>query len=104
MPACVDQELLLGGLVDGELDAANTALLEAHVTRCDDCREELERIQAVRNLLRGEGVRHRRRNRSASGSPRSSSFRPKHVTRAACPAGLRPALPEPWRLRLRWSC
>jgi anti-sigma factor RsiW len=58
MPACVDQELLLGGLVDGELDAANTALLEAHVTRCDGCREELERIQAVRNLLRGEGVRH----------------------------------------------
>ena len=58
MPACVDQELLLGGLVDGELDAANTALVEAHVTRCDGCREELERIQAVRNLLRGEGVRH----------------------------------------------
>jgi anti-sigma factor RsiW len=58
MPACVDQELLLGGLVDGELDAANTALVEAHVARCEGCREEIERIQAVHNLLRGEEVRH----------------------------------------------
>jgi anti-sigma factor RsiW len=59
MPACADQEFLLGGLVDGELDAANTALLEAHIARCDGCREELERIQAVRSLLGTEGVRHR---------------------------------------------
>lgn len=58
MAACVDQELLLGGLVDGELDAANTALAEAHVARCEACREELERLQAVRSLLHAEGVRH----------------------------------------------
>ena len=58
MAACVDQELLLGGLVDNELDAANVALVEAHVARCEGCREELERLHAVRNLLRGEGVRH----------------------------------------------
>jgi anti-sigma factor RsiW len=57
MPACVDQELLLGGLIDGELDAANTALVEAHVTRCEGCREELERLHALRSLLAGEGVR-----------------------------------------------
>lgn len=58
MPACTDQEMLLTGLVDGELDAANTALIEAHVARCDGCREELERIHAVRALLAGDGVRH----------------------------------------------
>ena len=58
MAACVDQELLLGGLVDHELDAANVAMVEAHVARCDGCREELERLQAVRNLLRTDGVRH----------------------------------------------
>lgn len=58
MSACVDQELLLGGLVDGELDAANTAMVEAHVTRCEGCREELERLHALRNLLRGESIRH----------------------------------------------
>jgi anti-sigma factor RsiW len=58
MAACVDQELLLGGLVDGELDAANTAMVEAHVARCEGCHEELEQLQAVRNLLRHDGVRH----------------------------------------------
>jgi anti-sigma factor RsiW len=58
MAACADQEVLLGGLIDGELDAANTALVEAHVARCEGCREELERMLAVRNLLHSEGVRH----------------------------------------------
>lgn len=58
MSACVDQELLLGGLVDDELDAANVAMVEAHVARCEGCREELERLQAVRALLQFEGVRH----------------------------------------------
>jgi anti-sigma factor RsiW len=58
MPACVDQELLLGGLVDNELDAANVAMVEAHVARCEGCREEVERLQSVRNLLRTDGVRH----------------------------------------------
>jgi anti-sigma factor RsiW len=57
MPACADQELLLGGLVDGELDAAHTAIVEAHVARCDGCREELERLEALRNLLSSDGVR-----------------------------------------------
>jgi anti-sigma factor RsiW len=58
MSACADQELLIGGLVDGELDAANVAMVEAHVARCEGCREELERLHALRSLLRTEGVRH----------------------------------------------
>jgi len=58
MPACADQDLLLGGLLDGELDAANTAMVEAHVTRCEACREELERLHAIRNLMSMDGVRH----------------------------------------------
>jgi anti-sigma factor RsiW len=57
MAACVDQELLLGGLLDGELDAANTALVEANVARCEGCREEMERLQATRALLKSNGVR-----------------------------------------------
>src|ERR1044071_7139347 len=57
MPACADQEMLLGGLVDNELDAANVALVEAHVARCEGCREEIERLHAVRNLLKSDGVR-----------------------------------------------
>ena len=58
MAACVDQELLLGGLVDNELDAANIAMVEAHVARCDGCREELERLQVLRNLLQTDGARY----------------------------------------------
>jgi anti-sigma factor RsiW len=58
MAACVDRELLLGALVDGELDAANIALVEAHAARCEGCREELERMTAVRSLLATDGVRH----------------------------------------------
>src|SRR3954451_8558243 len=58
MSACADQELLLGGLLDNELDAANVAMVEAHVARCEGCRAELERLQALRNLLRTDGVRH----------------------------------------------
>ena len=58
MPACADHELLLGGLLDNELDAANVAMVEAHVSRCDGCREELERLHAVRSLLGTEGIRH----------------------------------------------
>ena len=57
MAACADQDLLLGGLVDGELDAANTAMVEAHVARCEACREELERLQAIRTMLAAEGLR-----------------------------------------------
>lgn len=58
MAACEDRNLMLGALADGELDAVNTALIEAHVARCDGCRDELERLHAVRGLLRSDGVRH----------------------------------------------
>ena len=59
MPACAVRELLLGGLLDNELDAANVAMVEAHIARCEGCREELERMQALRGLLRSDGLRHR---------------------------------------------
>jgi anti-sigma factor RsiW len=58
MPACEDRAHWLGPLVDGDHDAANTAQTEAHIARCDGCREDVERLQALRVLLRGEGVRH----------------------------------------------
>jgi anti-sigma factor RsiW len=58
MAACDDKLLLIGALADGELDAANTALAEAHVARCEACRDELERLEAVRRLMHTDGVRH----------------------------------------------
>jgi anti-sigma factor RsiW len=58
MTACADQQLLLNAYVDDELDAANTALLDAHLVGCSGCRDELERLRAVHHLVSREGVRH----------------------------------------------
>lgn len=58
-PACADQELLLNAYLDEELDAANTARLDAHLAGCGGCREELERLRAAHHLVSGDGVRHR---------------------------------------------
>ncbi len=59
MTACEDNHTLLNGLFDGELDAANTAAIEAHLASCRDCRDELARMQSVRRLITTAGARHR---------------------------------------------
>jgi anti-sigma factor RsiW len=56
MSACADRELLLHGLLDGELDAANTLSCEAHVQGCAGCAAEFARLQALRTTLRAPGV------------------------------------------------
>lgn len=56
MSACPDKELLLHGLLDGELDAANTLSCEAHLRECPGCAAEYARLQALRNRLRTPGV------------------------------------------------
>ena len=56
MSACTDKELLLHGLLDGELDAANTLLCEAHLNECAECAAEFARLQALRSKLRTPGV------------------------------------------------
>ena len=52
-----DKLLLIHGLVDGELDAANTVAIETHLKSCGDCRAELEQIQAVRELIAAAPLR-----------------------------------------------
>ena len=56
MSACADKELLLHGLLDGELDAANTLAVEAHLGECPGCAAELKRMQALRSRLKTPGV------------------------------------------------
>jgi len=56
MSACADKELLLHGLLDGELDAANTLSCEAHLQECAGCAAEFARLQALRSRLRTPGV------------------------------------------------
>jgi anti-sigma factor RsiW len=55
---CEDKIALLTGLVDGELDAANSALMEAHLVHCDSCREEFERQQAIHSMLGSADLRY----------------------------------------------
>lgn len=59
MAACTEQVALITSLVDGELDAVNSALAEAHLSRCEGCSEEFERQQAVRNLISNPHLAHR---------------------------------------------
>jgi anti-sigma factor RsiW len=56
MTACTDKELLLHGLLDGELDAANTLMCEAHLRECGECAAEFGRLRALRSKLRTPGV------------------------------------------------
>ena len=58
MSACADKELMLHGLIDGELDAANALAIEAHVKACPGCAAELERLQALGRLVRAPGMAH----------------------------------------------
>ena len=51
MSACADKQLLLNALADGELDAANSATIEAHVKGCAGCAAEIDAIAAVRQRL-----------------------------------------------------
>jgi predicted anti-sigma-YlaC factor YlaD len=43
---------LLGGYLLGGLDEADTERLDAHLRDCDECRDELERLSPVPELLR----------------------------------------------------
>jgi anti-sigma factor RsiW len=58
MKACGDKLLLLHGLVDGELDAANALAIETHLKGCAGCSEELARIALVRTTMATPGLTH----------------------------------------------
>jgi len=52
-----DKLPLLHGLVDGELDAANTVAIEAHLKTCGECRAEVARIEALHDVLASSALR-----------------------------------------------
>jgi anti-sigma factor RsiW len=99
MSVCGDKELLLHGLLDGELDAANTLLCEAHLRDCAGCAAEYERLQSLRNRIRTAGVRYeasadlRARVTAALGEAANKD--------RATETGARAALPPPVRLDSR---
>ncbi len=87
-----DKLPLLHALVDNELDAANAVVIEAHLRSCGDCRTELERIRAVRDILAAPALRDRASERlrdrvdtvlDAEGDAISARHRPAPVRLAA---------------------
>jgi anti-sigma factor RsiW len=58
MSECRQYGLLLHGLIDGELDAANSVMIEAHVKTCANCAAELRRLEAIRARVAAADMRH----------------------------------------------
>ncbi|MEK1896374.1 MAG: anti-sigma factor [Rhizobium sp.] len=48
---------MLHGFIDGELDSAHAAQVEAHLATCSDCAGEVQRLRAVRHAIGRDGVR-----------------------------------------------
>ncbi|GID30211.1 anti-sigma factor family protein [Paractinoplanes brasiliensis] len=69
-----DLHRLLGGYLLGGLDEADTERLDAHLHDCDRCRDELDRLAAVPELLRRLPEAHREEPSTAA--PVSMSARP----------------------------
>ncbi len=59
MTACADWQDRLQGLIDGELDAAHAAEVEAHLATCADCSSAQRDALALRDVLRAENARTR---------------------------------------------
>jgi anti-sigma factor RsiW len=57
MNPCADKELLLGALLDGELDAANVQAMEAHLRACPACAEAFKTLEELRGRLQEPGLR-----------------------------------------------
>lgn len=57
MSGCGHDPLMLHALIDGELDAVHAAEVEARLAACPDCAAEHARLLALREALRGEGLR-----------------------------------------------
>jgi anti-sigma factor RsiW len=56
---CPERELLLHGLADGELDAANALAVEEHLQGCAGCQAAYSEILRLKAVLKGEGLRFR---------------------------------------------
>jgi anti-sigma factor RsiW len=58
MSDCDEYTMLLHGLIDGELDAANGTRVEAHIKTCARCAAEIERLETVRARIATAEMRY----------------------------------------------
>jgi anti-sigma factor RsiW len=89
MTACPEIRTMLHALLDGELDAANVAAVEAHLRDCAGCGAELERLTLLRSIVADSGVRYR--------APTGLAERVEAVLPATAPAAI------PWPTRFAWA-
>ncbi len=90
--ACEETRLLIQADLDGELDAAATAVLAAHVAECPGCIEELRAVGALSARLRADAPRH-----AAPAALRS------RIEESLAPRRAAPAAPSGFRRTLRFS-
>jgi anti-sigma factor RsiW len=57
--SCPAWRTLMHGFVDGELDVTQAAQFEDHLSNCVDCRAELDRVIAVKEMLDKKGLKWR---------------------------------------------
>ena len=86
MSACPDKEMLLHGLLDGELDAANVQAVEAHLKTCPGCAEAYRDLQDLSARLGAPEIAYRapdalRRRIEAMAAP--APERPRRLRTAA---------------------
>lgn len=57
MTSCPERTTALHALLDGELDALASIALEEHLRTCPGCRQELERLEQLRDMIRRSDLR-----------------------------------------------
>src|SRR3954468_20296062 len=100
MTGCADMKLLMHGLLDGELDAANALTCEEHLAACSRCAAEYEAFQALRQVIRTGDARHRAldalRSRVLAALDAASEAPPGRIDNRRAS----PSQPSSWR---RWA-
>jgi anti-sigma factor RsiW len=56
---CAESEVLIHALIDGELDAGNTAAVETHVAACPACAAKLTAFHAMRQAMAEASLKER---------------------------------------------
>lgn len=92
-PTCADVEAQLAELLGGELDVPGRARIEAHMARCDACRDRVARLQGARNLVTAASGDAAIAGRATGGlvlptAPIKPRFRPARWLAAAAVLGL----------------
>jgi anti-sigma factor RsiW len=94
---------LLHGFIDGELDAANAALFQAHLASCAECAGEMENAMMVKRLSAREGVKWQAPDTVHARVQAALSLEQATTKRAVAPHRAESSLRRLWRWVREWS-